>query len=134
MEVSDTGVFNRMHDAKIEFKYQRFKAEHKSFHDEQDLENLDVRRTIANVGSLKSLTGRVTSSKHRPQTISKSSLVKIDIPNACAGAFARIEAIPVFNEFGLWEPYSGHAIKKRSLYVVEAPEFDLLFNKQCNLV
>ena len=74
-EVSDTGVFNRMHDAKTEFNYQLFKAEHKSFYDDQDLHILDECRTIANVGWLKSLTGPVTSPKHRPQTISKSSLV-----------------------------------------------------------
>ena len=64
MEVSDAGVFNRMHD---------------SFYDDQDLEILDECRTIANVGWLKSLAGRMTSSKHRPHTISRSSLVEIDI-------------------------------------------------------
>ena len=46
----------------------------------------------------------------------------------------RINAIPVFSEFDTWEPYSGQAIKKLSLYVVEATEFDLFFNKQYNLV
>ena len=35
MEVSDAGVFNRMHDAKTEFNYQLFKAEHKSFYDDK---------------------------------------------------------------------------------------------------
>ena len=79
MEVSDAGVFNRMHDAKTEFHYQLFKGEHKSFYDDQDLEILDECRTIANVGWLKSLTGRMTNSKHRPHTISRSSLVEIDI-------------------------------------------------------
>ena len=99
MEVSDAGVFNRMHDAKTEFNYQLFKAEHKSFYDDQDLHILDECRTIANVGWLKSLTGPVTSSKHRPQTISKSSLVEIDVSKACTVAFVRIKAVPVFSEF-----------------------------------
>ncbi len=98
------------------------------------MEILDERRTIANVGWLKSVTGRVTSSKHRPHTTSKYSLVEIDISNAYTGAFMRIKAIPVFNEFDTWEPYGGQAIKKLSLYVVEASEFDLFFNKQHSLV
>ncbi len=39
----------------------------------------------------------------------------------------RIKAMPVLNEFDTWEPCAGHAIKKSSLYVVEASEFDLFF-------
>ena len=47
----------------------------------------------------------------------------------------RIKAVPVFNEFDVWQPYSrGEAIKNLSLYVVEASEFDLFFNKKYNLV
>ncbi len=94
IEVSDAGIFNRMHDAKTEFHYQLFKGEHKSFYDDQDLEILDECRTIANVGWLKSLTGRMTSSKHRPHTISRSSLAEIDISKAYTGAFMRIKATP----------------------------------------
>jgi hypothetical protein len=32
MEVADAGVFNRMHDAKVEFHYQLFRNEHKSYY------------------------------------------------------------------------------------------------------
>jgi hypothetical protein len=130
MEVSDAGVFNRTHDAKTEFHYQLFKAEHKSFYDNLDLEILDECRTIANVGWLKSLTEKMTSSKHRPRTISKSTLIEIDISKAYAGAFMRIKAVPVFNEFDTWEPYDGQPIKTLSLYMVEASEFDLFLNKE----
>jgi hypothetical protein len=76
----------------------------------------------------------MTSSKHRPHTISRSSLAEIDISKAYTGAFMRIKAIPVINEFDTWEPCTGPAIKKLSLYVVEASEFDLFLNKQFNLV
>ena len=31
--MNDAGVFNTMHDAKTEFNYQLFKAEHRSFYD-----------------------------------------------------------------------------------------------------
>ena len=51
MEVSDAGVFNRMHDAKTEFHYHLFKAEHKSFYNDQGLEILDECRTIANTAT-----------------------------------------------------------------------------------
>ena len=135
LEVSDAGVFNRMHDAKTEFNYHLFKAEHRSFYDAQDLQILDECRTIASVGWLKSLTGPVTSIRHRPQTISKSSLVEIDISKTYTGAFVRIKSVPVFNEFEVWQPYKdGEAVRNLSLYIVEASEFDLFFNEKYNLV
>ena len=46
----------------------------------------------------------------------------------------RIKAVPVFNQFDVWQPYDGEAVRKLSLYVVEATEFDLFLNKQFNLV
>ena len=121
MEVHDAQVFNRMHDAKTEFHYQLFKSEHKSYYDQQDLEVLDECRTVANVGWLK-------------RAVSKSSLVEIDISKAYTGAFMRITAVPVFNEFDVWTPYEGEPIRNLSLYTVEAHEFDLFFNKRFNLV
>ena len=60
--------------------------------------------------------------------------MEIDISKAYAGAFMRIKDVSVFNEFDIWQPYNGEAIRKLSLYVVEATEFDLFFNKQFNLV
>ena len=135
MEVSDAGVFNSMHDAKTEFQYQLFKSEHRSFYDQQDLEILDECRTVANVGWLKSLTNWSTNTKYsRAHTISKSNLVEIDISKAYTGAFMRIKAIPIFNEFDTWEPYTTQPIRKLSLYLVEASEFDLFLNKRYNLV
>ena len=55
--------------------------------------------------------------------------MEIDISKAYTGTFMRIKAIPVFNEFDVWQPYNGEAIRKLSLYIVEASEFDLFFNK-----
>ena len=47
----------------------------------------------------------------------------------------RVKAVPVFNEFDVWQPYrDGEAVRNLSLYVVEASEFDLVFNKKYNLV
>ena len=46
----------------------------------------------------------------------------------------RIRAIPVFNEFDLWQRRSEtEPLRNLSLYLVEAQEFDLLFNKRYNL-
>ena len=46
----------------------------------------------------------------------------------------RIKAIPVFNEFDVWEPYKAdQRIRNLSLYLVEASEFDLFFDKRYNL-
>ena len=60
--------------------------------------------------------------------------MEIDISKAYTGAFMRINAIPVFSEFDIWQTYNGEPIKNLSLYIVEASGFDLFFNKKCNLV
>ncbi|MFM7986461.1 MAG: hypothetical protein ACKPKO_44830, partial [Candidatus Fonsibacter sp.] len=52
MEVEDSGVFNRLQDAKTEFHYQLFKSEHRSYYNPQNIEILDECRTVANVGWL----------------------------------------------------------------------------------
>ena len=90
MEVQDTGVFNRLQDAKTELHYQLFKSEHKSYYNAQNIEILDECRTAANVGWLHSLVGVSLSRKHRPPSIPKGSLAEIDISKAYAGAFMRI--------------------------------------------
>jgi hypothetical protein len=136
MEVDDANTFNRMHDAKTEFYHQLFKMEHRSYYSNQDLEILNECRTVANLGWLKKLEKQAFSRSrhHRPEAIPRSSLAEIDISKAYTGAFMRIKAVPVFNEFDVWEPYKrGQRIRNLSLYLVEASEFDLFFNKRYNL-
>ena len=60
--------------------------------------------------------------------------MEIDISKAYTGAFMRVKAIPIFNEFDIWRPLKIEELRDLSLYVVEASEFDLFFNKQYNLV
>ena len=56
--------------------------------------------------------------------------MEIDISKAYTGAFMRIKAVPVFNEFDVWQPYrDGEAVRNLSLYIVEASEFDLSSTK-----
>ncbi|MFM7978588.1 MAG: hypothetical protein ACKPKO_04665 [Candidatus Fonsibacter sp.] len=69
MEVQDSGVFNRLQDAKTEFHYHLFKSEHKSYYNAQDIEVLDECKTAANVGWLHRLVGTSPSNKHRTPTI-----------------------------------------------------------------
>ena len=134
MEVEDAGVFNRLQDAKTEFHYQLFRSEHRSYYNAQDIEILDECRTAANVGWLHKLEGVSPSRRHKPPVIYRSSLAEIDISKAYTGAFMRIRAIPVFNEFDTWQAYKQEEpIKNMSLYIVEANSFDLFFNKRYNL-
>jgi hypothetical protein len=135
MEVEDAGVFNRMHDAKLDFYHQLFRAEHRSFYSPQDLKILDDCRTVANVGWIKSLRAQRIS-RYDPQfMLRERDLAEIDITKAFTGAFMRITAVPVFNEFDLWQPYlEGEALRNLSLYIVESSEFDLFFNQRHNLV
>ncbi|MFM7989140.1 MAG: hypothetical protein ACKPKO_58485, partial [Candidatus Fonsibacter sp.] len=131
MEVQDSGVFNRLHDAKTEFHYQLFKSEHRSYYNAQDIEILYERKTAAIVGWLHGLVGTSPSKKHRPPTIPRSSLADIDVSKAYTGAFMRIKSIPVFNEFDAWQYYKPEEpTKHMSLYIVEANTFDLFFNKR----
>ena len=104
LEVEDSGVFNRLQDAKTEFHYQLFKSDHRSYYNAQDIEILDECRTAANVGWLHRLVGVSPSKRHKPPDMFRSSLAEIDISKAYTGAFMRIRAIPVFNEFDTWQP------------------------------
>ncbi|MFM7983749.1 MAG: hypothetical protein ACKPKO_30940, partial [Candidatus Fonsibacter sp.] len=99
MEVQDSGVFNRLQDAKTKSHYQLFKSEHRSYYNAQDIEILEECKTAANVGWLHGIVGTIPSKKNRPPTIPKSNLADIDMSKAYTGAFMRIKSIPVFNEF-----------------------------------
>ena len=133
MEIQDATTFNRMHDAKMDFHYQLFRKEHKSYYNSQDLDILNECRTVANVGWLKELPqGNVIIPKVQTRTaFSRTDLAEIDITKAFTGAFMKIKAIPVFNEFDTWQPYAdSQPLKDLSLYMVEAKELDMFFNKR----
>ena len=71
------------------------------------------------------------SRKHRPPVIHNNSLAEIDISKAYTGAFAKIRAIPFFNEFDTWQAYEQEEpIKNMSLCIVEASSFGLFFQKE----
>ena len=117
LEVEDAGVFNILQDDKTEFHYQLFKSDHRSYYNAQDIEILDECRAAVNVGWLHKLVGVSPSKRHKPPVINRSNLAEIDISKAYTGAFIRIRAIPVFNEFDTWQPYKpDEPIKNMSLY------------------
>ena len=41
---------------------------------------------------------------------------------------------PIFNEFDIWKPYDDSQLQDLNLYIVEASQTTLLFNKTYNLV
>ena len=134
MEVQGAGVFNALQEAKTESHYQLFKSEHRSYYNTQDVEILDECRTAATVRWLHKLVGVNPSKRHKPPVINRSSLAEIDISKAHMGAFMRVRATPVFNEFDTRQPYKpDEPIKNMSLYIVEASSFDLFINKRNNL-
>ena len=63
----------------------------------------------------------------------RAGLVEIDMTKAFTGAYMKINAITVLNEFDIWQPYTGNQpLKDLSMYLVEAKEFDMYFNKRYN--
>jgi hypothetical protein len=57
------------------------------------------------------------------------NLVEIDVSKAYTSALIKIDNIPIFNEFDIFQPYNGEIIKDLSLYIVEVKENDLFLNK-----
>ena len=110
-----------MHVAKTDVHFQLFKAEHRSFYSPQGLAILDECRTVANVGWIRSRQAQARSRYHPYGFVSRRDLAEIDISNVFAGAFMRIKAVPIFNEFDLWQPYiHGEPIRGLGLYLVES--------------
>jgi len=133
MEIHEPDTYNRMHDARMDFHYQLFKNEHKSYYTQQDLDILNECRTTANVGWLTELPkGRVIlPTQYTRKAFRKADLAEIDQNKAFTAAFMKIRAVPVFNEFDTWQPYTEpQPLRDLSLYLVEAKELDLFFNKR----
>ena len=133
MEIHDADTYNRMADAKMDFHYQLFRNEHKSYYTKQDLEILNECRTTANVGWTQELPkGKVIlPTQYTRKAFRKKDLTEIDQNKAFTAAFMKIKAVPVFNEFDIWVPYTdAQPLKNLSLYLVEAKELDLFFNKR----
>ena len=134
MEVRDASIFNKMHDAKPEFHHQLFKCERRSYYGAKDIQVLDERRAVANVGWLRRLVFMSLSSLCRPSLDNKSSLADIDISKVYTGGVLRIKAGPAFSEFDIWQPHEADALGKHlSLYIVEPNSFDLFCHKRNNL-
>jgi len=133
MEIHEPDTYNRMHDAKMDFHYQLFKNEHKSYYNQQDLDILNECRTTANVGWLKELPrgNVILPTQHTRKAFRRADLAEMDRNKAFTAAFMMIRAVPVFNEFDTWQPYTDlQPLRDLSLYLVEAKELDLFFNKR----
>ena len=104
-----------MNEAMVKFNSHIFKATHKSYYTQLDIDILDEYRTVANIGMI----------RQKPE----DNLNEIDISKAYMGAFCKITHIPIFNEFDSFQPYTGQPIEDYSLYVIKAKSLNMMFNK-----
>ena len=118
--VDSAETYNRMNTAMTRFHDRVFKNEHKSYYSKQDIDILDEYRSVANVGLLAQIPPKVI-------------LQEIDVSKAYTAAFMRITAVPVFNEFDAFKPYTNQKIQKLGLYIVGCTSPNLFFNKTINL-
>ena len=118
--VDTAETYNRMNAAMTRFYDRVFRNDHKSYYTKQDIDFLDEYRSVANVGLLAPI---------RPKVM----LQEIDVSKAYTAAFVRICAIPVFNEFDAFRPYTNQKITNLGLYIVKSTSPNLFFNKAINL-
>jgi len=117
--VESETIYNKMNEAMVKFNSHIFKATHKSYYTQLDIDILDEYRTVANIGMI----------RQKP----KEKLNEIDVSKAYTGAFCKITHIPIFNEFDSFQPYTGQPIEDYSLYVIKAKSLNMMFNKDYNL-
>ena len=108
-----------MNEAMVNFNTHIFKATHKSYYTQEDINILDEYRTVANLGMI----------TYKPN----EKLTEIDISKAYTGAFCKITHIPIFNEFDAFQPYTGQPLESYTLYIVKNKALNMMFKKEYNL-
>ena len=68
-----------MNQAMSEFRNRLFKAEHKSYYTQQDMDILDQYRTVANVGWLRQARPRAQTARQSVGAPAQDELVEIDV-------------------------------------------------------
>ena len=63
----------------------------------------------------------------------KERLNEIDVSKAYTAALIKLSMIPVFNEFDIFQPYTGEVIKDSNLHIDKVNSFSLFFNKTYNV-
>ena len=105
-----------------------FNEAHKSYYNDVDVEILNECRTIVPNGRFKNIS----------EEIEVNERCSIDKRKAFTHAGGQIVKIPVFNEFDVWKPYDLKCDFRRlgdyTLYVVQACQGNIFFNKRYNLV
>ena len=98
-------IYNKMNEAMVNFNTHIFKATHKSYYTQEDIDILDEYRTVAN-------SGMITDKPNE-------KLTEIDISKAYTGAFCKITHIPIFNEFDAFQPYIGQSLEPYTLHILK---------------
>ena len=97
-----------MNKSMVQFNNNLFKKNHKSYYNKNDIEILNVYRTIVPIGKLRD--------------IAEEQLRELDIRKAFTHAISQIKEIPVFTMFGISNPYTNEAIKPLASYIVKVVE------------
>ena len=95
--VENEDIYNRMNQAMVKLNKSMFRQSYKSNYTDLDIDILDEYRSYANVGLL----------RQKPTC----NLVEIDVSKAYTSALIKIDKIPIFNEFDIFQPYNGEIIK-----------------------
>ena len=121
-------TFNKVNDAMFKFQNDLFKANHKSYYNEMDLQILQECRTTAPHGKLP----LYKTLRHRQLNV--THITEIDINKSYQSDLQDLTRIPVFHQLDEWKTYKGEKIHNLTLYLVKADKVNLFFQKPYCLV
>ena len=131
-------IYNKMSKAMFNFNTAFFKATHKSYYNEVDVEIFKECRTIPPTGEINKhyYLYNPKTDKDDKYCYTPEVTTEIDIRKAYTSAFNKIAEIPVFTQFDIWKPFNGSVtdFHDLTLYLVKPTKRSLFFNKAYTLV
>ena len=131
-------IYNKMSKAMFNFNTALFKATHKSYYNEVDVEIFKECRTIPPMGEINKhyYLYNPKTDKDDKYFYAPEVTTEIDVRKAYTSAFNKIAEIPVFTQFDIWKPFNGDVSKFHdlTLYLVKPTKQSLFFNKAYCLV
>ena len=131
-------IYNKMSKAMFNFNTALFKATHKSYYNEVDVEIFKECRTIPPTGEINKhyYLYNPKTDKDDKYCYTPEVTTEIDIRKAYTSAFNKIAEIPVFTQFDIWKPFNGSVtdFHDLTLYLVKPTKRSLFFNKAYTLV
>ena len=131
-------TYNKMSKAMFNFNTALFKATHKSYYNEVDVEIFKECRTIPPTGEINThyYLYNPKTDKDDKYFYTPEVITEIDVRKAYTSAFNKIAEIPVFIQFDIWKPFNGNVtdFHDLTLYLVKPTKRSLFFNKAYTLV